>query len=356
MVAPDSALPPADQPAAFTEGVQSRVADWFVARKLSRRTRADFMGVVLRVFTIRVYSAVACLISMLLVAWVAALARAVSARNWQAFKTLDGATLLAAAAQADRYQGYLLPVFLSWAVLLLLTPPGYTIAFRAMAVAAGIMGYLHFSPPSFAVTTRVTAISHWLINFYDRAVIVYLILAIIVSFVLQSSAASAFRNLDYLRKNPPLAPPYRSSAVNLIRRLCRIPLILLVLLSVTWAVTVVRLAASGASGPGTEISRGLQGAVYQSKYLLLLVLLSVFISLITNSERWLIAAVILTTWGGLAPGTLHLPSALDISAGRAQLIHVGTEWGANSLWAALFVFVPVVILGMYFAARLARIR
>jgi hypothetical protein len=356
MVARDSALPPADQPAAFTGGVKFRVANWFVARKLSRRSRADFTGVVLRVFTIRVYSAVACLISMLLVAWVAAFARDVSARDWQAFKTLDGATMLAAAAQADRYQGYLLPVFLSWAVILLLTPPGYTIAFRTIAVAAGILGYLHFSPPSFAVTTRVAAISHWLINFYDLAAIVYLILAIIAAYALQSSAEKAFRNLDYLRKNPRLEPPYRSAAVDLIRRLCRMPLILLVLLSVTWAITVVRLAASGASGPDTEMSHGLQGGVYQSKYLLLLILLSIFISLIASSEKWLIAAVILTTWAGLAPGALHLPSALEISAGRAQLIHAGTEWGANSLWAALFVFVPVVILGMYFAARLARVR
>jgi hypothetical protein len=356
MVAPDSAPLPADQPAAFTGGVKSRVADWFVARKLSRRTRADYTGVVLRVFTIRVYSAVACLISMLLAAWAGGFVRAVSARDWQAFKTLDGATLLAASAQADRYQGYLLPVFLSWAALLLLTPPRYTMAFRTTAVAAGILGYLHFSPPSFVITTKVATISHWLTNFYDRAVIVYLIFTIIVTYTLQSSAARAFRNLEYFRKNPRFTPPYRSAAVNLIRRMCRIPLILLVLLSVTWTVTVVRLAASGANGPSTEISHGLEGAVYQSKYLLLLVLLSVFVSLITNSEKWLIAAVILTTWAGLAPGILHLPSALEISAGRAQLIHADAEWGANSLWAALFIFVPVIILGMYFTARLARVR
>jgi hypothetical protein len=134
-----------------------------------------------------------------------------------------------------------------------------------------------------------------------------------------------------------------------VRKLCAIPLILLVLLSVSWAVTVVRLAASG-----TGISPGYQGALYQSKYLLVLILISIAISWLTDGGRWLIVAVIFTTWYSLAPDVLSLPSALKISVGRGELIHIGTAWGTDSLWAALFIFIPSAVFGIYLITALLR--
>ena len=84
------------------------------------------------------------------------------------------------------------------------------------------------------------------------------------------------------------------------------------LLSVTWAVTVVRLAASIS---GTGISYGCQGAVYQSEYLLVLILIAIAVSLLTGGGKWLIVAVALTTWYSLVPDPPSFPSALEISAG-----------------------------------------
>ena len=137
----------------------------------------------------------------------------------------------------------------------------------------------------------------------------------------------------------------------MVRRLCAVPLILLVLLSVTWAVTVVRLAASG-----TGISYGFQGAVYQSEYLLVLILIAIAVSWSANGAKWLIVAVILTTWYSLASAAPSFPSALEISAGRGELIHIGTVWGADSLWAALFIFIPAAVFGIYLVTALLRSR
>ena len=111
----------------------------------------------------------------------------------------------------------------------------------------------------------------------------------------------------------------------------------------------VRLAASG-----TGISYGYQGALYQSEYLLVLILIAIAMSLLTGGGKWLIVAVILTTWYSLAPGALSFPPALETSAGRGQLIHIGTAWGANSLWAALFIFIPAAVFGIYLVTGLLR--
>ena len=230
-------------------------------------------------------------------------------------------------------------------------------------MAAGILGYLHLSPPSFlvtakvtAVTTKMTAISHWLVRFGGWGVIWYLVLATAIAYVLLSSAAGVFGRLDHLHRKAGRVPYEGWSSLGFARRLCAVLLILLVLLSVTWAVTVVRLAASGASRPGAEISYGLQGGLYQSKYLLVLVLIAIAIAVspVADAGKWLVAAVILTTWAILAPSALPLPSALQISAGRGQFTHIGTAWGADSLWAALFIFTPAVVLGIYLVARLLR--
>jgi hypothetical protein len=67
-------------------------------------------------------------------------------------------------------------------------------------------------------------------------------------------------------------------------------------------------------------------------------------------------AVILTTCYSLAPDAFSFPSALEISAGRAELIHIGTVWGADSLWAALFIFIPAAVFGIYLVTALLRSR
>ena len=335
----------------FTGAIKLRAARWYLSRKLSRRTRADFAVVAGKVIAIRLYAAAACFISMLLLAWAGAFAGAVGAHGWRAFRTLDGTTLVTASTQAARYQAGLLPVLLSWAVLLLLTPTGYTIAFRMAAVAAGILGYLRFSPPSFLVTTKVAAMSHWLVRVGGRGGVLYLVVALATAYVLLSGAVGVFGRLDHLRRRVRRAPYAGPPSDDPISKLCAAALILLVLLAVTWAATVIRLAASGADRPGAGISYGLQGAVYQSKYLIVLILIAVAVSRLAAPGTWLIVAVAVTTWYSLAPGTLPLPPALEISVGRGQLIHIGTAWGADTLWAALFVFIPAAVLGMYLVGR-----
>ena len=133
------------------DGIRPHPARWLLERRLSRRTRTDFVGFVVKVLAIRLYSAAACLVSMVLATWVGAFVRAVGAQDWHVFRTLDGTTLLAVSAQAARVQGALFPVLLAWAVLLLLTPIRYTLAFHAAVVAAGILGYLASPrPPSWS--------------------------------------------------------------------------------------------------------------------------------------------------------------------------------------------------------------
>lgn len=332
------------------DSIRPHPARWLQERRLSRRTRTDFVSFVAKVLAIRLYSATACLVSMVLATWIGAFVRAVSAGEWHVFRTLDGTTLLAVSAQAARVQGALFPVLLAWAVLLLLTPIRYTLAFRAAVVAGGILGYLRLAPPSFLVTTRVTAISHWLVRFGARGGILYLIFAIAVAHILLSSAVAEFGRLDYLHRKIRRAP-YAGRHSDVVRKLCAIPLVLLVLLCVTWAVTVVRLAASG-----TGISYGYQGALHQSEYLLVLILIAIAVSLLSGGGKWLIVAVILTTWYSLVPDALSFPSALEISAGREELIHIGTAWGADSLWAALFIFIPAAMFGIYLVTALLRSR
>ena len=349
MAAQNSVRTSAGRPTAPAEGTKDRVARWYLSRKLSRRTWADFAGFVGKVLAVRLYSAAACLVSMVLAAWVGAFVRVVSAHDWHVFRTLDATTLLTASAQAARYQGALFPVLLSWAVLLLLTPIRYTLAFRAAVVAAGILGYLRLDPPSFAVTAKVSGISHWLVRFGGRGGILYLIFAIAVAYVLLSSAVAEFGRLDHLHRKVRRAPYAGRHSRDVVRKLCAIPLVLLVLLSVAWAVTVVRLAASG-----TGIPYGFHSTLYRSEYLLVLILIAVAISQLANGGIWLIVAVILTTWYSLAPGTLSFPSTLEISVGRWQLIHTGTAPGTDSLWAALFIFIPAAVLGIYLVTGLLR--
>lgn len=354
MAVHDSAPAPSDQRVTRAEAVKLYATRWFHERELYRGTSAGFAAVAAKAIAIRLYSAASCFITMLLLAWVGAFARAVSAHDWHVFRTLSGTTMLAASTQADRYQSYLLPVFLCWAAFLLLTPRGYTVTFRAAAVAAGVLGYLKFVPPSFAVTRRTTGISHWLIRFDGRASILYLVAAIAVAYVLQSSAVSTFGRLDQLRKNTGYVPYGESSSLYLIRKACATVLVFLVLLSVTWAATVIRLAAAGASTRGPGMSYGFQGGVYQSRYLLVLALIAVLLPHVYDAGKWLVAAAALTALYGLAPDALVFPSPLAISAGRGELTHLGAAWGNDALWAALYLFIPAAMFGIYLTGRLLR--
>jgi hypothetical protein len=290
---------------------------------------------------------------MVLAAWIGAFARAVSAHDWLTFRALDPTTLVTLSGQAGRYQGDLLPVLFAWAALLLLTPAGYTTAFRAAVLMAGTLGYLHLSPHSFFVTGRVTWISHWLIrsdgHYYGIA---FVLLSIAAAYVLQSSAINVFGRLNNLRNKPGRQPRRRSSSGDPARMLGATLLILVVLLSVIWAATVIRLSASGASTPTTETSYGARAGSYQAEYLFVLIFIAVCVSAFTRGRYSPIVAVVLTALYGLAPNILALPTALEITPVRAQFTRIGTAWGADSLWAALFIFIPVVILGIYFVRGL----
>ncbi len=308
----------------------------------------------MKVAAVRLYSAVACLISMLLTAWAGAFGRAISAHHWHAFRVLDGVTLLAASEQAANCQSHLLPVFLSWAALLLLTPARHSIAFRVAVAAAGILGFLRLSPPPFLVTTRVTTLSHWLARSGSLPAVPYLVLAITLAYILLTSATGTFGRLDYLHRNARRAPRYAVPSPGFTRKLFAALLILLVLLSVTWAATVVRLVASGADLPGAGMSDGRQGGLAQSTYLLLLAPAAIAIARTADSWKWLIIAVILTAGYSLATGTLRFSWAPEVPVIRRHLAHLGAAWGGNSLWAALFVFTPVAVFGIYLAARLLR--
>jgi hypothetical protein len=360
MVARSSAPSPGDHPAAIT-GVGSHHTPWFLERKLSRRNWADFAIVVLKVIAIRLASAIACFIAMLLAAWAGAFARAVSAYDWQVLRTLNSTTLLSASEQAGRYQGYLIPVLLVWALLLLFTPQGYTFAFRAATVAAGTLGYLHLSPPPSQLTNRLIALSNGVVTFdghLDRYAIPVLLASIAGAYVLQASAASIFERLGYLRKAPGPGPQGQSARLALTLdaagRLAGPALILLTLLAASWAATVIRLAAAPASPGIPGQSYGYQGGLYQGKFLIVLALMAICLSRTHDVDRWLPAVITLTVLYFLVPRTLSVPSFLEVPAGQGQLARIGAAWGANALWAALLVFTPAIGLGHYLTGRLPR--
>ena len=296
---------------------------------------------------------------MLLAAWAGAFAQAITARGGHGFRTLDGTGLLLASAQASRYQGDLVPVLICWAVLLLLTPTGYAVAWRAAPVAAGVLGFLDLSPPSFPVTTWVSAMSHWLVRFDHHwrpdGILVFFV-SVLVAYALLSSAAGLFRRLDRFRARPDRRARPGSDAGDLIRKVCAMLLILLMLLLATWAATVVRLVASHPSVSGLEMSFGAQGGLNQSKYLLVLAFLAVCLAQAYSIEYWLFIAVALTAWYGLAPAAVTFPSVLEIPAGRGELARLGAAWGTGSLWVALFIYIPAIMLGSYLTAGLVRPR
>ena len=152
-----------------------------------------------------------------------------------------------------------------------------------------------------------------------------------------------------------LAASFRASASHAsLRRFCALLLVLLMLVSVTWAATVVRLAAAGPSDPRSLAADGGQGGLYLGVNFVLTAIIAVLAWLYATSESWLAVAVAVTAWFGLAPGTAAFASVQVVPEVRKNLMHVGTTWAADSLWVALFVIIPAVVLGIYVAARLIR--
>ena len=90
----------------------------------------------------RAWAAASAFGSMILLAWIAAFARAVFEHGWSGFRTLGGDSLSSASMQAARHEGDLVPVLAVWGALLFFTPSGFTIAFRGAAVAAAALGAL----------------------------------------------------------------------------------------------------------------------------------------------------------------------------------------------------------------------
>lgn len=334
--------------------VKVRAAHWFLERRLTRRTRADVAGVVVKVAAIRLYAAVACLVSMVLAAWIGAFVGVVSAHGWLVFRTLNERTLLGAGVEASWYQGRLFPVLLGWAALLLLTPPGYTVAFRAAAAAAGVLGYLHFAPPAFAISTRVAGLSHWLTGSGARSPVPYLLAAIAAVYLLQFSATDVFGRLYQLRRRPHRVFFGVSTAHESLRRFGALLLVLLMLVSVIWAVTVIRLAAAGDRDPRSLTAYGAQGGLYLGRYFVLAITIAVLVWLYATSERWLAVAVAVMAWFALAPGVAAFATVPVAPEVGKNLTHIGMTWGADSLWVALFVIIPAVVLGIYVVARLIR--
>ena len=119
-----------------------RVSTWLLARRLRRRTAGELAGAAAVVVATRVWAAACAFCAMVLVAWLAAFARALSWHGWSGFRSLSAAGLSGATARAGGYEAGLVPVLAVWAALLLLVPAGYAIAYRAALAAAAALGAL----------------------------------------------------------------------------------------------------------------------------------------------------------------------------------------------------------------------
>jgi hypothetical protein len=119
-----------------------RVSTWLLARRLRRRTAAELAGAAAVVVATRAWAAACAFCAMVLVAWLAAFARALSWHGWSGFRSLSAAGLSGATARAGGYEAGLVPVLAVWAALLLLVPAGYAIAYRAALAAAAALGAL----------------------------------------------------------------------------------------------------------------------------------------------------------------------------------------------------------------------
>jgi hypothetical protein len=322
----------------------ARVSSWLLARRLYRRTTSEVAAGLARVVLIRTWAAACAFGSMVLLAWIAAFARGLFGHGWHGFRALDAAGLSSASMQAGRYAGDLVPVLVVWAALLLLAPAGSTLAFDGTAVAAGVLGALDFSPPSFLVTPKVAGFAGEVVRFsHGWNWILLLVTALLGASLLHHGAVRAFGLLDEFSARQTRYPA----------RAARFVLALVVLVSAAWSGAVVWLAASHAHGDAA--SYGFSGTLVLSNYLLALTVVAVLVPRGSPAQGWLVTVTLLAALLGTVPGNSYLAHHLAVPIGRGELERIHPTWG-GSLWAALFIGFPVCLLGAYLMARVRRLR
>lgn len=328
----------------------ARISSWLLQRKLYRGTPADLATALAKGLLIRTCAAACAFASMVLIAWIAAFARAVLEHGWSGFRTLGAAALSSATMQAARYERNLIPVLVVWAAFLLLAPVGYTIAFRSAAVAAGALGALNFTPPSFLVTPESAGFARGVAQFTQSwNGILLLVVSVPVAYLLHQGALSVFDRLDQWSVVRRMQRHAASPIQVLAAQACRIVLALVVLLVATWSGTVVWLAASHTHGGA--VLYGLRGGLVLSDYLLALGVVAVLVAHTQSAQGWLLIAMPLAASLGAAAKVSPVPHDLIFSVARGELARVGTVWGGGSLWGALFVGFPACLFGVYLMAR-----
>jgi hypothetical protein len=324
---------------AIADAPGSRLSSWLLARKLYGRTTAEVAAALSANAALRVVAAACAFGSMVFVAWIGAFTRAVFRHGWAGSRTLGGAALANASAQAIRVQEDLIPVLAVWAALLLLTPTAYTIAFRAVTAAAGALGALDFSPPSFAVTPRVGGLGRELARVTHAWNPAWLwIAAVVAAYLLLRAALNVFNRLDEFSARRTVRPG---------RAVC-FCLAFIVAASAAWSGSVVWLAAPAhgaaeyAAGP-----YGLRGALVVSDYLIALVVIAVLVAASDSPQWWLLAVAPLAAALGAVANVSPFPHDLVYAVERAGLERIGGDIGGAAWWTALFVGFPVCLIGLY---------
>jgi len=339
----------------------ARAPFWLLERRLYRSRPADVAAAVAKTLLARAWAAACVFGSMVLLAWIAAFARAAFEHGWTGFRTLGGDSLSSASMQAARYEGDLVPVLAVWAALLLFTPSGFTIAFRGAAVAAAALGALDFAAPRFVITPWFAGFARGLTQF-SRSWngVLLLIGSVVVAYLLLHGAVSVFGRLDRFSDRRTRRPA-RAGRPRAWRRArparlaiygglaCRFAVALVVLLLACWGGAVVWLAASHAHGDAT--SYGLRGALLAASYLPILVVVAVGVTSSADAHRWLLAAVPLAALLGTTGNVWRVPRDLSFSLGHGELERIAALWGGGSLAAALLVGFPACLVGVYAVAR-----
>jgi hypothetical protein len=336
--------------------------DRFLRHKLARRNATDRNRAFAISLATRVVASAECFVSMLLIAWVGALAGAICALGWKAVESVDEASIMAASPLADRVAADLLPVLLPWAALLLVAPAAYRGAVPAAAALAAIVGYLHLVPPAFLspywVSRAATALSAATAAAFRAAHhsknpvgIEIAWGAIMLALLLQFAALRRFRRLQDLGNGGAGRSGNGPLSRRLTRKLAALPLIALALLLSIWAGTVVRLTASHSVAPGSIVAYGEQGGAEQANYLLIVIIIAIVLSQLGNA-RIIAPVALLTLIFILAPSAQEHVSRLRIPLWREALVNLGGQWGTEALWIALFASAPTALLAIYLSGRL----
>jgi len=316
-----------------------------LARRLYRRTPAELAGALGRDLLVRVGAAACAWGSMVLIAWIAAFARAVLGQGWSGFRTLDAVALANASMEAGRYEAGLVAVLAVWAAWLLGTPTGYTTAFRGAAVAAAALGALDFAPPSFLVTSKVAGLARGLAQITRSwNGIALLIVSVAAAYLLQRGALAVFGQLDQF------------SAVRGQRptRTARFLLVAVVLLLATWSGAVVWLAGHP---HGDAAAAGARAGLALSGCLPALAVVAVLVTTSDKAHKWLLpVASSAAVLGAVVADAWPLPRDLTVSFGRGDLERMGTALGGDGLWVALFACVPACLLAAYLMAPVRPVR